>query len=290
MITESARKKIIEAIKINRRNYPTDTKHAVVLGISNSVYSMIKKGDTAGKLSPSNWITIARRLNVCLNDERPWEIVKTATFEYICTQLHLCQKCAISGMFCDIPNIGKTVAAKYYAQNTPDAVYIDCSQVKMKQQLVRAIAREFGVKDTGRYSDVYADLVFYIRQLPSALVILDEAGDLKYEAYLELKALWNATEHYCGWYQIGATALRAKIENGREKEKIGFDEIKSRYGDGYKRTTPEDAKQREAFLLEQALMVAKANVPEGVDYRQIARKSGNSLRRVYDLINKPETI
>lgn len=290
MISESIKNKIIEAIAANRRNYQSDAKHATALGISTSVYSAIKNGDISQKLSEGNWISIARRLNVSLNNERPWKIVKTATFEYIYTQLQLCQQCAISGMFCDIPDIGKTVTAKYYAQNTPNAVYIDCSQVKNKQRLIRAIAREFGVSTTGRYCDVYEDLVYYIRQLPTALVILDEVGDLQYEAYLELKALWNATEHYCGWYQIGADALRAKIERGIENEKVGFAEIKSRQGNTYNRTTPKDGKERQQFIFEQALMIAAANAPKGTDYQKIARRSGGSLRKVYNLITKPETI
>lgn len=290
MISELVQKKIIEAIAVNRRNYHSDAKHATALGISPSVYCSIKNGDTTQKLSEGNWISIARRLGVNLNNERPWRIVKTDTFEYIYTQLQLCQCSAISGMFCDIPDIGKTVTAKYYAQNNPNAVYIDCSQVKNKQRLIRAIAREFGVSATGRYCDVYEDLVYYIRQLPSALVVLDEVGDLQYEAFLELKALWNATEHYCGWYQIGADAFRAKIERGIENEKVGFAEIKSRQGSTYNRTTPEDAKERQQFLFSQALMVAKANAPEGMDYQKITRKSGGSLRKVYNLITKPQTI
>ncbi len=42
------------------------------------------------------------------------------------------------------------------------------------------------------------------------LVVLDEAGDLQYEAFLELKALWNATEMCCGWYMMGADGLRRR--------------------------------------------------------------------------------
>ena len=141
-ITRDIKQRIIEAIKANRENYPSDNKHAAVLGISGSVYNSIKKGNINRQVSDTNWICIARRLNVSLS-------------------------------------------------------YVDCSQVKSKQRLIRYIAHEFGISTNGRYVDVYDDLVFYLKTLEAPLVILDEAGDLQYEAFLELKALWNATERCC---------------------------------------------------------------------------------------------
>ena len=60
----------------------------------------------------------------------------------------------------------------------------------------------------------------------------------------------------------------------------------SRYGDRYCKVTPEEAKDRDAFLKEQARVVAKVNAPEGADVAQIVRKSGGGLRRVYTEIEK----
>ena len=57
----------------------------------------------------------------------------------------------------------------------------------------------------------------------------------------------------------------------------------SRYGDKYSKVTPDDGKERERFLNEQARIVAKVNAPEGTDIAQIVRKSGGSLRRVYTI-------
>lgn len=37
----------------------------------------------------------------------------------------------------------------------------------------------------GRYGDVYEDLVAYLRTIDTPLIVLDEAGDLQYEAF------WN---------------------------------------------------------------------------------------------------
>lgn len=60
----------------------------------------------------------------------------------------------------------------------------------------------------------------------------------------------------------------------------------SRYGDRYSKVTPDDGKEREHFLKEQARVVAKVNAPEGTDIAQIVRKTGGGLRRVYTEISK----
>ena len=64
MITTENKKKILAAITANRVNYPSDAKHAASLGITTSVYSAVKNGQTERVLSDANWISIARRLNV----------------------------------------------------------------------------------------------------------------------------------------------------------------------------------------------------------------------------------
>ena len=88
---------------------------------------------------------------------------------------------------------------------------------------------------------------------------------LKNEAMLELKALWNATERCCAWYMMGADGLRARIDRSIEMKMVGYTEMFSRYGDRYSKVTPDDGKEREAFLLRQATAVAKVNAPEGTD-------------------------
>lgn len=286
MISEEIKSRILEAISSNRSNYPSDAKHAFALGISTSVYSALKKGRTEKSLSDANWLGIARRLGVSLSGSSCWKAARTATFEYVTSALSLSQSSSLSGILCDCPNIGKTFAAKHYVKTHRNAVYVDCSQVKTKTRLVRFIAREFGVSVMGNYVDVYEDLVFYLRGMDHPLVVLDEAGDLSYEAFLELKALWNATEGSCGWYMMGADGLSAKIDRSIRCRKVGFAELLSRYGGSFRNVSPFQESERSRFLMEQAVLVAQANAPSGVDAVSIARRSGGSLRRVYIEIEK----
>lgn len=286
MITTEVKKSILEAISYNRSNYPSDAKHAASLGITTSVYSAVKNGQTDKVLSDANWISIARKLGVSLRGEIEWKAAKTATFQFITAQLEFSQQSSLSGILCDIPNIGKTFTARYYVKSHKNAVYVDCSQVKTKLKLIRKIASEFGVDSKGRYTDVYDDLVYYLRGIECPLIILDEAGDLQYEAFLELKALWNATERCCAWYMMGADGLKEKINRSIECKKVGYTEMLSRYGDRYSKVTPDDGKERDQFLKEQARVVAKVNAPADADIAQIVRKSGGGLRRVYTEIEK----
>ena len=101
MITEAQKQKILGAVAANRANYPSDAKHAASLGISTSVYSAIKNGQTDKALSDANWISIARRLGVSLRADMEWKVAKTATFEYITAQLEFSQqKLLPQGIMC----------------------------------------------------------------------------------------------------------------------------------------------------------------------------------------------
>lgn len=285
-MTQDTKQRILAAVAANRTNYPSDAKHAASLGISTSVYSALKNGQTDKTLSDANWISIARRLGVELRASIEWKAARTPVYQFVMAQLEFYQQSGTSGILCDMPNIGKTFTARLYVQTHANAVYIDCSQVKTKLKLVRKIAAEFGVNARGRYADVYDDLVYYLRSIEQPLIILDEAGDLQYEAFLELKALWNATERACAWYMMGADGLKEKINRSIECKKVGYTEMLSRYGDRYSKVTPDDGRERDAFLAEQASIVAKVNAPSGTDIAAIVRRTGGGLRRVYTEIEK----
>ena len=85
---------------------------------------------------------------------------------------------------------------------------------------------------------------------------------------------------------MGADGLKAKINRSIECKKVGYTEMLSRYGDRYSKVTPDDCKEREKFLQDQASVVAKVNAPEGADIGSLVRKTGGRLRRVYTEIEK----
>lgn len=282
----SIRLKIVEAIKEDRKDYDNDSQHARVLDINTSVYCEIIKGRVDNKMGKSTWLNVARRLNVNLRGEDSWITVKTPVFIYITRQLADCQQESLSKILCDLPNIGKSHTARVYASCTKNAVYVDCSLCKSKNKLLKTIAREFGIVKRGKYEELLEDLCYYINSLDSPLIILDEAGDLQYEAFLELKALWNATEESCGWYMMGATGLRAKINKCIENEKQGYEEIFSRFGDDYGFVVPRESESRKDYMLKNVAAVIKANAPQDSNIRRLVIESKGSLRKAKKCIKK----
>lgn len=284
MLTLTLKLKVIDALKIERERYESAAKMAVAYGLNPAQLSRVLNGETEKILAESMWVTLARKLGVSETETVELKTARTPVFEHISAQLEACQNLGLSGLFCDAADIGKTHAAKWYVRKSKNAVYIDCSQVKSKQKLIRALAKEFGLAHTGRYADVYEDLVYYLRGIATPLIVLDEAGDLEYPAFLELKAIWNATEGACGWYMLGADGLRAKIELNLASKKVGYAELFSRFGSRYQKCTPDGGLSAIEFKKLQTALIAKANGAAHV--QELYARTGGSLRRLRIELNK----
>lgn len=285
-LTSDFKRNVVSLLQRAKENFEgSANKHAVSLGINPSQYSRIINGEIDRVLSENQWITLGRILQNKVTDDE-WVAAETPVFIYINNTLKKCQSRSLSSLICDAADIGKTFAAKHYCMSNKNAVYIDCSQVKSKQKMVRKIAQEFGVNHTGKYNNVYEDLTYYLNIVKKPLIILDEAGDLQYDAFLEIKALWNATERKCGWVMLGADGLKEKIRRAKDNHKVGFAELFSRFGSRYQRITPEGREELVKFTQTQAGLIVKANAPKGTDIQQMVRAANGSLRRIYNEVNK----
>lgn len=281
MISVELKKKIAAAIAADFENFAGSmSQHAGKFGISASVYNRIKNGETDRVLADAKWVNIGRKLNVVFGDGGEWKTARTPVYVFIEQQLEFCQQNSGWALLADEAGIGKTYTARQYAKTHKNVIYVDCSQVKSKNQFIRYIAKEFGLDYVQRLYDVEQDLIYYIKTVPQPLIILDEAGDLHYEAFLELKTLWNATEGCCAWYVMGADGLREKINRGIRNKKVGFAEIFDRLGARAQRITPDGKQEREDFFTLQAAAVIKANAPEA-DVKDMLARTDCHLRRVY---------
>lgn len=288
-LKQEYKERIINAIKANAFKYPTAKAQAISLNINPAQYSRIINNDIEGVLSDSKWNEIAAKYNVSVSAHSfDWQTAATETYKFIYAQLEACQDMSISGMFCDIADLGKSFTAKDYVKRHRNAIYIDCSRYKNRTSLLRAMAKELGLDSTDKISVLQRDLIQYMRAMTKPLIILDEFGDLQYEAFLEVKALWNATEYRCGWYMMGADGLQQKIDRQIALKKVGFAEIFSRLGSKYQRITPVNEAERKHFLLGEISRIIKANNSGATPTQMFARSMG-SLRRVYIEIVKEKT-
>ncbi|MCH7400094.1 ATP-binding protein [Belliella sp. DSM 107340] len=261
-ITTDFKTKVITELKDIRTRYGgSDSAFAKQWSMNSSVWSRLKNGETEGLLKDAQWLNLGRELNVSLN-ERKWNMAKTEVFEAIKSDVEFCQNNSKGIVLVDDCAIGKTYTGKYLAKTMNNCFYVDGSQCKTKSLFIRAFAKAVGVDHLGRIADIKANIKYYLRMLENPVVIIDEAGDLEYTAFLELKEFWNATEAVCGWYLMGADGLKAKMERGIAAKKVGYRELLSRYSDKYMKIIPTDRQQRLAFYKKMISDVLAVNISD----------------------------
>lgn len=290
-LTTEFKKEILTELMNARQNFDgSDAAFARQYGMSASIFSRIKAGETDKVLAEAQWLQTGRILGVTLN-KRKWNIARTDVFEKIESEVMFCKQHAKARMFVDACGIGKTFTARYLSKTIKNCFYIDASQARTKMEFIRLLARTIGVPDSGYYVTVLENVKYYLHVIPQPVIIIDEAGDLDYGAFLELKGLWNATENVCGWYLMGAEGFKAKVERGINRQRVGFREVFSRFSENYSSIVPLDKQEQASFyrkLITDVLSVNTANPQEipTIVNKCLVRVDGNisGLRRAESLL------
>jgi len=292
-IDPAFKKQIAASLLERRKNFDgTDQQFAKQFEINYSVFSRIKNSDRLeGLLRDGQWLNLARELNV-ETAERKWVAARTDVFTLIEQEVLFCQAHSKAMICVDDCGIGKTYTARYLSRNLKNCFYIDASQAKGKQQFVRLLAKTIGVDSSDKLVKVKENTKYALKMLPQPIIIIDEAGDLEYTAFLELKEYWNATDKHCGWYMMGADGLRQKIERGIANKKVGYRELFSRFSERYTTIVPLDRHEKTAFYRKLITDVLSVNMKNKVRMNEIVKKgittddSGNigGLRRAESLL------
>lgn len=282
MITAAFKQQVADALISVRDNFGgSDAQFAKSYNISPSAYSRIKNGDFDRVIAETQWLNMGRSLGIRPN-AMPWNAAETDVFKAIKSDVITCQQYHKAMILVDDCAIGKTFTGKYLSKTMKNCFYIDASQCKTQQLFVRHFARVLGIDNTGRYADIKENIKYYLSMLEHPVVIIDEAGDLNYRAFLELKEFWNATDGFCGWYMMGADGLRSKIEQGIAYKKVGFRELFSRYSDKFMKIVPTEQHARREFYKRMVTQVLSANMNDTKNldklvHRALASDTGNDL-------------
>jgi len=265
--------KVLTALLSARERFDGyDSGFSKKYGINPAIFNKMKKGQVERVLADGAWINLGRELEVRA-DERQWHAAETDVFITIQDDVNFCKQYSKARIFVDESGIGKTFTGKYLARTGKNIFYIDASQCKSKNDFIRALGKSIGVDHAGKYADVKENLKYWIKMLPQPVIIIDEAGDLEYTAFLELKELWNATEGYCGWYMMGADGLRALIEKGIKAKKVGYRELFNRFNESYSSIVPQSKEQRLLFYKKLISDVLTANMEDTAKLESIVRSS-----------------
>lgn len=281
-ISKKLIEKCVEALLEASKNYGgTASQFARKYGMSASVWSEIKNGRTEGKLSPQKWLNIAAILGV-KDTDRVWRMARTEVFNAIEEGVMACKEYGWGMIFVDKCAIGKTYSAKYLAKTLKNCFYVDGSQCKTKILFTRTLAQVIGVESAGRYQDVKLRIKNALNVLEKPVVIIDEAGDLEYNAFLDLKEFYNATESSCGWYMMGANGLRKKITDGISRESVGFEEIFSRFSDAYAHVVPTNKDEQIDFYRRLLTDVLSVNMTDRTNLNKLVNQclavgTGNNI-------------
>jgi len=290
-LTNEFKREVLTELINARQNFDgSDAVFARQYGMSASIFSRIKAGETDRILAEAQWLQIGRMLGVTLN-RRKWNVARTDVFNMIEEEVMFCKSHAKARMFVDACGIGKTFTARYLSKTVKNCFYVDASQARTKMEFIKLLARTIGVPDSGYYVAILENVKYYLHVIPQPVIIIDEAGDLDYGAFLELKGLWNATENVCGWYLMGAEGFRAKVERGIKRQRVGFKEIFSRFSESYSFAVPFDKIEQTAFYKKLIMEVLSVNAENRQDIPAIVSKclvrvDGNisGLRRAESLL------
>jgi hypothetical protein len=259
-ITIELREQIAQAILAGRENFEgNDGAYSRRLGINNAVFNRIKNGEREGLLAAAKWLNIARELDVKIG-VRKWNAVRTEVYEEIEEEILFCKNNSKSRMLIDDCGLGKSYVARHLSRTLQNCFYIDGSQCKSEHELIRAIGRAIGVGDAGKLSEIRANTKYYLKSLTKPVVIIDEAGDLTYSAFMLLKEYWNATEFACGWVMLSADGLRKKMETRIKCQVVGYAEMFSRFSEKYRRITPVISGERTEFYRKLLTDVLRSNM------------------------------
>lgn len=284
-ITIELKQDIRTAILKARENFGgSDASFAKSLNINSAVYSRIKKGEIEKVLSSGEWLNIGRKLQVNVNNSG-WKVAYTDVYQEMEANFHFCQQNKASMILVDDCGIGKTFCAKIIISKMKNAFYVDASQAHTKVRLIKQLARVLGCDTTGKYYEILENVKYTLNILKDPFVCIDEAGDMEYNAYLELKGIINATEENCPFYMIGADGLRSKITKGINNHKVGFAEIFSRFSDDFVTLVPRGADDRKQFYTKLFNDVAFINMNDKSQVNKIVKNCMVKVSNPYEKKN-----
>lgn len=271
-ITTDFRNRVAAALLDARDNYDgSDSAFAKKHSINASIYSRIKSGEREKVIKPEQWLNLGRLLDVS-PDERRWNMARTEVFNQIEEEVRFCQVFHKSRIFVDDCAIGKTYSAKYLSRTLKNCFYVDASQAKTKILFARTLAKCIGVDNAGTYADVKQNIKYYLNAIPNPIVIIDEAGDIEYPAFVDLKEYWNATDGSCGWYMMGADGLEKKVKEGIKHKTGSYREIFSRFSDKFSFSVPKGKQEKISFYRQLITDVLSVNMTDKAKLPSIVNK------------------
>ncbi|SDE82393.1 ATP-binding protein, partial [Riemerella columbipharyngis] len=165
-----------------------------------------------------------------------WQLAETLNFKKVTNVLNDAKN---AGLFMAISykaGSGKTAALTHYAElNNENFVFYIQAREWAKREFLRELCQNLGIKEEKGYTSVdtlgMKVIEFFTKRKGKyPLLIVDEADKLKPSALRWFITLYNELEDEMGLIIAGTENLEKTIKKGVKYNKLGFDELDSRFG------------------------------------------------------------
>lgn len=200
----------------------TQSKLAKEIDVSTSVISQYLNGKYDGIGGDAAGVTekltawLALQTNRATNPVAP-KFVQTQTANQIHTALAYAHAAECISVVFGASGVGKTTAAKHYANDNPNVWMITASpSASSLSECLYELALELGMDDAPRRKGPLARAIKRRLMGTGGLVIIDEADHLDYATLEELRILQEQTQ--VGMVLVGNNRVYAQLTGGRRNE------------------------------------------------------------------------
>lgn len=209
-----------------------------VLSARTSQNKVAKQADvsngTISQMVNNNWALISddmwRKIQINLNITLGWQIAETSNFNAITELLTAAQSQSLAIGISHDAGAGKSSAYRNYARTHNNVIYVEAKNYWSKKSYVSNLLQAAGIRGGGTTEEMIERLINEAKGNEKSLLIIDQFDKLKEPSMDLFMDIYNDIHPSCGFLLSGVPALEKKIKRGRNRDKIGYDELWSRIG------------------------------------------------------------
>lgn len=236
-MTDKQKQEILELIEAEKERLGSYRAVARKCGLSEATISQLRKGTYLAE-GDDVYETIALALDYDFNDGE-WKIADITNYRIVRETLEDAKNESLFIGISHRAGSGKTASANVFlSENRRAGVFkLNCKEWGARTFLTK-LAQEVGADVPKGYitsSTIIEAVSESIKKMASVrpLIVLDQANSLKPAALRSIIHLFNENEDILGMVIIGTENLEYEIKRGVRLNKLGYDEVDSRFGRKY---------------------------------------------------------
>lgn len=279
MLSRDQKTTIVETLRTYIKRFKSQNQAVNSLkGISAGTVSQMINGKWEN-ISEDMWL----KLQAQIVQPTGWKICQTHAFQDVMTFLSFAKKESSVVWVTGPAGIGKTTAARIFANDRKNVFILPCSEDMHKADFVRELAAMIGVNTNGlTVRETLQSIIKQLVTLESPLLVFDEGDKLTDSVLYYYISLYNALEDKCGMVFLSTAYMEKRIRAGVQKGKKGYDELDSRISRKFVPLSSVNKVEIEAICRANGLEDDAAI--KTVQYE--ASGCGNDLRRVKESVKK----